>query len=119
MMSYIGMKELEQVPVVPQKGMKGPLSYDNCKDCRSRCEHAGKDRTFLYRDKSCKITVVTRADRLRAMTDEELAAWLARQQIVDVANACAVLGVQYTESPDTHERATKEALQWLQQPAEE
>ena len=61
----------------------------------------------------------TRADRLRSMTDEELAAWLARQQIVDVTNACEVLGLQYTESPDTHERATKEALQWLQQPAEE
>ena len=71
-MSYIGMKELEQTPVVPSKGMKGPLSYDNCKGCKSQCEHAGKDRTFCYRDKSCKVTVVTNADRIRAMSDEEL-----------------------------------------------
>ena len=55
-MSYIGMKELEQVPVTPSKEMKGPLSYDNCKKCASQCEHAGKDRTFCYRDLSCKIT---------------------------------------------------------------
>ena len=59
--------------VIPSKGLKGPLSYDNCKNCRSKCEHAGKDRTFLYRDKSCKVTVVTNADRIRSMTDEALA----------------------------------------------
>lgn len=61
----------------------------------------------------------TNAARIRAMTDEELAAWLARQQIGDVANACKELGVEYNETPDIHERATKEALQWLQQPTEE
>lgn len=33
-----------------------PLRYDNCKECVSRCVHAGKDREFVYRgDKSCKI----------------------------------------------------------------
>lgn len=33
-----------------------PLRYDNCNKCVSRCEHAGKDREFVYRgDKLCKI----------------------------------------------------------------
>lgn len=42
-----------------------PLRYDNCKECVSRCEHAGKDREFVYRgDKSCKIVKKqTRLDR--------------------------------------------------------
>lgn len=41
------------------------LRYDNCKECVSRCEHAGKDREFVYRgDKSCKIVKKqTRLDR--------------------------------------------------------
>lgn len=29
---------------------------DNCKDCISQCEHAGKDREFVCRNgKSCKV----------------------------------------------------------------
>lgn len=35
------------------------LKYDNCKDCQSRCEHAGKDREFVCRNGiSCKVTKV-------------------------------------------------------------
>lgn len=57
-MSILGLPELEQVPAVsPSKKIKGPLSYDNCRDCRSKCEHAGKDRPFCYRGESCKKTV--------------------------------------------------------------
>lgn len=33
-----------------------PCRYDNCKDCVARCQHAGKDREFVYHGfKSCKI----------------------------------------------------------------
>lgn len=32
------------------------LKYDNCKNCVSRCEHAGKDREFVCRNGiSCKV----------------------------------------------------------------
>jgi hypothetical protein len=32
------------------------IKYDNCKNCVSRCEHAGKDREFICRGgKSCKV----------------------------------------------------------------
>lgn len=41
-----------------------PLHYDNCKNCASRCEHAGKDREFVYRESSCKVVKKrTRFDR--------------------------------------------------------
>lgn len=33
------------------------MKYDNCKNCVSQCEHAGKDREFICRGgKSCKVT---------------------------------------------------------------
>lgn len=33
------------------------IGYDNCKDCISGCEHAGKDREFVYSagKGSCKV----------------------------------------------------------------
>ena len=38
-----------------QKG-KNMLKYDNCKNCVSGCEHAGKDREFVCRNGvSCKV----------------------------------------------------------------
>lgn len=39
------------------KTLKNQLVYDNCKNCKSKCEHAGKDREFICRGGiSCKIT---------------------------------------------------------------
>lgn len=33
------------------------IKRDNCKDCKSHCEHAGKDREFICRGGiSCKVT---------------------------------------------------------------
>ena len=35
------------------------IKYDNCKDCHSRCVHAGKDRKFVcINGVSCKITTI-------------------------------------------------------------
>lgn len=32
------------------------MCYDNCKDCHSACEHAGKDREFVCpKGVSCKV----------------------------------------------------------------
>ena len=134
-MSYIGMKELLQVPVIPSKDMKGPLSYDNCKGCKSKCEHAGKDRPFCYRDKSCKVTVVTNADRIRAMNDEELAEFI-RSMVDDTCThdvACYGCIHYGTHHSDPAHKGTNlyecdgcscegiglDVLKWLQQPVEE
>ena len=58
------------------KEIKWELKHDNCKDCHSKCEHAGKDREFCYRGTSCKKGVMTNGDKLRSMSDEELAVFL-------------------------------------------
>lgn len=37
-------------------GKENMLKYDNCKNCVSGCEHAGKDREFVCRNGiSCKV----------------------------------------------------------------
>ena len=41
------------------------LKYDNCKDCMSDCEHAGKDREFVcVNGESCKRTKPERNEKL-------------------------------------------------------
>lgn len=38
------------------------MKYDNCKNCVSGCEHAGKDREFVCpKGKSCKVTLTAKA----------------------------------------------------------
>lgn len=56
------------------------IKYDNCKDCHSRCVHAGKDRKFVcINSVSCKITTgksQTNFERIKNMSVEELAEFL-------------------------------------------
>ena len=65
------------------------IKYDNCKDCHSRCVHAGKDRKFVcINGVSCKITTgksQTNADRIRAMSNEELCNWLFQHDCTNIA----------------------------------
>lgn len=85
------------------------MKYDNCKDCQSRCVHAGKDREFVcINGQSCKVTAPkpkTNADRIRAMSDEELAYWVMcpHDELCDRA---------------LDGDCMKCVLQWLKQPAE-
>ena len=90
------------------------IKCDNCKNCRSRCIHAGKDRDFVcINGVSCKITTgksQTNADRIRAMSDEELAWELMLWRCEAVARHHGIS----SEYPDTQ----KTILEWLKQPAE-
>ena len=93
------------------------IKYDNCKDCHSRCVHAGKDRKFVcINGVSCKITTgksQTNADRIRAMSDEELAEFIYRCEMSEIDYAktfCDLCNGQY--------ECGQCRLDWLQQPAE-
>ena len=47
---------VEQDTMTLGAGMVRMGKRDNCKNCVSRCEHAGKDREFIYSgEKSCKV----------------------------------------------------------------
>ena len=60
----------------------------------------------------------TNADRIRAMSDEELADWLARKQIDNVVSTLKLAGIHLEEHPDVKDEVKKDALEWLKQPAE-
>ena len=91
------------------------IKYDNCKDCHSGCVHAVKDRNFVcINGVSCKITTgksQTNADRIRAMSDEELADFIYRCEMSDIDYAktfCDLCNGQY--------ECDQCRLDWLQQP---
>ena len=90
------------------------IKYDNCKNCRSRCIHAGKDRDFVcINGVSCKITTgksQTNADRIRAMSDEELCNWLFQRDCTNIAAFLEYGGMGVMNAV--------QLLEWLKQPAE-
>ena len=90
------------------------IKYDNCKNCRSRCIHAGKDRDFVcINGVSCKITTgksQTNADRIRAMSDEELCNWLFQRDCTNIAAFLEYGGMGVMNAV--------QLLDWLKQPAE-
>lgn len=62
----------------------------------------------------------TNADRIRAMSDEELAVWLVKKTVYqESAFSCPSYLNFLTELDDTKESAIKGTVEWLQQPAEE
>ena len=87
------------------------IKYDNCKNCHSLCIHAGKDRKFVcINGVSCKITTgksQTNADRIRAMSDEELIGFLVQFQEETINRFARFEFPNYRATAD-----------WLQQPAE-
>ena len=89
------------------------IKYDNCKDCHSRCVHAGKDREFVcINGVSCKITTgksQTNADRIRAMSDEELCNWLFQRDCTNIAAFLEYGGMGVMNAV--------QLLDWLKQPA--
>ena len=60
----------------------------------------------------------TNADKIRAMSDEELANWLARTQYENMMEAAEIFGKQLPFNEETRKGSEKECLEWLQQPAE-
>ena len=90
------------------------IKYDNCKDCHSRCVHAGKDRKFVcINGVSCKITTgksQTNVDRIRSMTDEDLCNWLFQRDCTNIAAFLEYGGMGVMNAV--------QLLDWLQQPAE-
>ena len=95
------------------------IKYDNCKDCHSRCIHAGKDRGFVcVNGVSCKITMEkprTNADRIRAMSDEELAKAIASKAYT---GACNDFDISYDGNCCHNCEKCDAIIKWLQQPAE-
>ena len=100
------------------------ITYDNCKDCDSKCNHAGKDRVFVCpKGVSCKVkkeTPMTNADRIRAMSDEEMATHL-----YDIGWDCHLCADHrkldnepLLRGEKCDEKCVEHCLEWLRQHAE-
>ena len=74
----------------------------------------GRIKAFVPWNKSSE----TNADRIRAMSDEELANWLARTQYANMMEAAEIFGTKLPYKEETLKGSEKECLEWLQQPAE-
>lgn len=71
-----------------------------------------------YHTETDKDEPNTNADRIRAMSDEGLAKWIAKTQIANVAEALNIAHIPWEQQPGLQELTEKECLEWLQQPAE-
>ena len=87
----------------------------NCKNCkRQGCSFAGKSHEMSF---ECRLYVgKTNADRIRAMTDEELADFLAGQQL-DLVET--IYGLFKMPVPDYLAGVKDDALDWLKQEAKD
>lgn len=101
------------------------IKHDNCKNCSSRCIHAGKDRDFVcVNGVSCKITTEkqqTNADRIRDMSDEELAEFLTHINPTNCQECAFSHGWSCQPDRDDYsdfEKCEEGRKRWLQQPAE-
>lgn len=93
-----------------------------------KCSGKNCPMQYPYDEKACAIletcpyaTLIpyTNADRIRAMSDEELAIWLAEWSFC--ADACPASTNEVEEAIGYHcpSNCKEQALTWLQQPAEE
>ena len=99
--------------VMPNK--KNPSATDlYCLDCGAWQKFATKDEIRLYQ---CKKGPITNADRIRAMTDEELSEFISRIEIGDFGQQ--VYGKTFCDMCKGQYECDDCRLWWLRQPAEE
>lgn len=89
-----------------------------CTGVRCPMQHGYKVEECNQSDCPYRTEPITNADRIRAMSDEELADWLARTQIDNIAEALKIAGIPWEQHPDLRELTAKDNLEWLKQPAE-
>lgn len=83
------------VGTMKSKATLPKLNYDNCKDCASKCEHAGKNREFVYSgERSCKVNGIARKiDREKW----EPCMWCALNGQFGLNSYCSACGRPLTE----------------------
>ena len=91
-----------------------------CKNCWNfgRCSAVGRTVAFAVNHGVCRdfdeVKPLTNAQKIRAMSDEELAAWIAG--MTNVCECCAELNE--CESPRGFNRCSHGVEDWLKQPYE-
>ena len=89
--------------------------FVDCRTCKTDCVRANGNYGYTFCDKYTHPPM-TKADRIRAMSDEELANWLARTQYANMMEAAEIFGAKLPFKEETLKDSEKECLEWLQQP---
>jgi hypothetical protein len=89
----------------------------NCKDCTTNCVYRGKDNQARC---GSFVGKVTNADRIRAMTDEELANFMAERTVNEstLHRLDKDHGLTAVQIEAIKHNVYCAFMQWLQQPAE-
>ena len=89
------------------------------KEC-NQCPHEFNDKN-LEPCKDCVPKKKTNADRIRAMSDEELAELITSGELCAICPMCDFYGKDlcYIENDNTEKNFSKGILSWLQSEAEE
>lgn len=98
----------------------------DCKKCRFRSickkrpkmEGATIAECDLFRNDIERTEPMTNADRIRAMSDEELAVWATSIRLDTINEMCKKFDVEI-EMPIPTVENTADVCEWLKQPAEE
>lgn len=94
--------------------------------CQTKCHHCRTEaEAYFLEGSDCDkfnqevlAAPKTNGDRIRAMSDEELADWIARTQVSNVAEVLETIGFEWEQPSNLKEGVKKECLEWLKQPAE-
>lgn len=109
----------EKMGVMPNK--KNPAATDlYCLECGAWQKFATRDEIRLYQTRKF---IITNADRIRAMSDEEMAEWVTSGGNC-VMTICDHICGGKCSAIKTFKKSSEEAckeivMKWLQQPAEE
>ena len=90
----------------------------NCKDCTTNCVYRGKDNEARC---GSFVGTVTNADRIRAMSDEELAAFLTHINPTNCQDCAFSVGWRCQPDRDDYsdfDKCKEGRKRWLKQPAE-
>ncbi len=96
-----------------------------CKDCWKfdRCKAIGKTVDFAVDDGVCldfdECKQMTNADRIRAMSDEELAEWILNGVSTDPCDYCEYNNGYCDGFPCVGKADAETIKEWLKQPAED
>ena len=97
---------------------KRPATVKCCHNCKKDAAECGVWHSCGKDCPEWEKQVLTRADRIRAMSDEELAGWLAGTQIANLSEALEIANIPWERADNLEDETKKEFLEWLQQPAE-
>lgn len=89
------------------------VEYVNCQNCANKkCSRYGKDYGYTFCNYFEKKNKATHADRIRAMSDEELAEWLCSLMTAECCD-------QRCPARDICNLGDNGLVKWMKQPAEE